>query len=52
METTARCAYCQQPLGLELATVQAASERYHFLCAMLKERERQYRPTPAPVAAA
>jgi hypothetical protein len=52
MEPIARCAYCQQPLGSELATVHAASDNYHFLCAMLKQREDQYRQSRTPVAAA
>ncbi len=52
MDEIARCTYCQQPLGPEPATVHAASDNYHFLCAMLKQQQAQYRQAAAPVAAA
>jgi hypothetical protein len=52
MDAIARCSYCQQPLGPELSTVHAASDDYHFLCAMLVQQMAQYRPSAAPVAAA
>ena len=52
MDATARCSYCEQPLGAEVATVHAASAHLHFLCAMLRDREMAARaPRPAIVAA-
>ena len=51
MSEIARCDYCHQPTGAEAITVHVAGAAYHFLCAMLKRREDDYRQRRSATAA-